>query len=67
MFQKLSCVEDIVISETMFDCNVIEYNLVEKHILILYENLRRLEMLGVLISQKVLGTNIVLIIHPCEL
>ena len=28
MFQKLSCLEDILISETMIDCNVMEYNLV---------------------------------------
>ena len=47
LFQKLSCVEDIVISETMNVCNVIAYKLVKKHVLILYENLRRMEMLGV--------------------
>lgn len=28
LFQKLSCVEDIVISETMIDCNVMEYDIV---------------------------------------
>jgi hypothetical protein len=28
LFHKLSCVEDIVIFETMFGCNVVEYNLV---------------------------------------
>ena len=27
LFQKLSCVEDIVISETIIDCNVIEYDI----------------------------------------
>ena len=38
MFQKLSCVEDIAISETMFSCNVIRVKFSEKHVLILYEN-----------------------------
>ena len=28
LFQKLSCVEDIVISKTMIDCNVMEYDIV---------------------------------------
>jgi hypothetical protein len=47
LFHKLSFVEDIVISKTMYVCNVIEYKLVKKHVLILYENLRRMETLGV--------------------
>ena len=55
MFQKLSFVEHIVISETMYVRNVIEYKLVKKHVLILHENLRRMETLGVLIPLNGFG------------
>ena len=37
LFQKLSCVEDIVISETMIDCNVMEYDIVHTYSQIVWE------------------------------
>ena len=55
LFQKPSYVEDIMISETMLGCNMIEYNFSKIMFLILDENLQRLEMLDILIIQKGFG------------
>jgi hypothetical protein len=59
-FQKQTRSERYLISKTLIVCKMMKYNLVEEHMLILYEYMQRLKALGVLITQKDWGTNIIL-------
>ena len=54
LFQKQARSKRYLISKTLFCCKMTEYNLVRKHVLILYEYMQRLKTLGVPIS-KIVG------------
>jgi hypothetical protein len=57
LFQKQIRGERYLISKTLIVCEMMKYNLVKEHMLILYKHMRRLKHLQ---SPKSLGTNIIL-------